>query len=144
MSHLGWSVRPFAMALALAFTTAPVIASAESDAKTPAAHASKHHFPMPAKTFRELVEKRIQHARTHLEKQLDAHKVDAAVQSGIKKQFEDGAKVVRQAAERVAADGTVTEPEAKDVKDVAKDMKRKAKAKLRAERRSRGLGRKAS
>ena len=128
-------VRSAAVAIALAVVTVPVVAMAgETAPKRGERHHDPAEFPMPAKTFRELVEKRIQHAREHLAKQLDAHKVPAIAQTEIKKRFEEGAKVVRQAADQAAADGTVTKDEADKVKTTAKEEKKKGREQLKAHR----------
>ena len=111
-----------------------------ADAKKPADKAhrkAKGHeqdFPMKAAQFKDLVEKRIAHAREHLDKVLDAHKVPEAARAQIKKDFDAGAAAIRAAADKVAADGEVTKEEAKDVRDLAKDLKKKAREKY-------GLGR---
>ena len=127
-------VRPVAVALALAFVAVPVTAMADEPAAKQHRHHERAEFPMPAKDFKELVEKRIQHAREHMNKQLEAHKVPAALQTEIKKRFEEGAKIVRQAAEQAASDGTVTKEEADKVRTIAQDLKKKAQKDLHAKR----------
>ena len=111
-------VRPVAVALALAFVAVPVTAMADEPAAKQHRHHERAEFPMPAKDF----------------KQLEAHKVPAALQTEIKKRFEEGAKIVRQAAEQAASDGTVTKEEADKVRTIAQDLKKKAQKDLHAKR----------
>jgi hypothetical protein len=89
----------------------------------------EHQFPMKAEAFRDMVEKRIAHAREKLDRVLERKEVPDALRTQIKKDFEDGATAVRTAATRVSADGTVTKDEAKQVRDLAKDLKKKARDK---------------
>ena len=60
---------------------------------------------------------------------LAERKVPEAKQAQIKKDFEDGAAAVKAAAARAGSDGTVTKAEAKEVRDLAKDLKQKAREK---------------
>ena len=119
-------VRPVAIALVLALSAVPVTAFAGD--RTPAAETKKdqRRFPMKAESFNKRIEKRIAHMREQLSRTLAAHKVPEAKQAQIKKDFEDSAASVRAAAARASADGTVTKEEAKDVRDLAKGLKRKA------------------
>ena len=121
-------VRPVAVALAFALCAAPLTAFAGDRAPVVEAKAEKR-FPMKAESFNKRIEKRIAHMREQLTRALAAHKVPEATQAQIKKDFEDGATAVRAAASRAGADGTVTQAEAKEVRDLAKDMKRKAREK---------------
>jgi len=134
-----------AASLALALAAVPTAALADgktptaehpaADAKKPSGKAhrkAKGHeqdFPMKAAQFKDLVEKRIAHAREHLDKVLDAHQVPEATRAQIKKDFDAGAAAIRAAADKAAADGEVTKDEAKDVRDLAKDLKKKAREK---------------
>jgi hypothetical protein len=121
-------VRPVAVSLVLALSAAPLTAFAGD--KAPVAETKKEkRFPMTAESFNKHIEKRISHMRERLTQMLAAHKVPEATQAQIKKDFEDGAAAVRAAATRAGADGTVTMEEAKDVRGLAKDLKRKARAK---------------
>src|SRR5262249_30721718 len=135
--------RSLVRALALAFVGAVTVlpATALADNTSPNETELKHkrsapQFPMDAQQFRELVAKHIERARKHLDKQLDVHKVPAATQAEIRKHFDEAAKQVRAAVDRVAADGTVTKDEAKEVRLLAKDLKRKAMAHMRGQARA--------
>lgn len=146
-------VRIVASSLFLSIAALPAVAFAD-DNKAPTAKSDKDasphqgkgkkgkdrrehgekNFPMKADAFKQLVEERIARARAHLDKALDKHEVPDAVRAQIKKDFDAGATAVRAAAGRVAADGEVTKTEAKEVRDLAKDLKQKAREKY-------GLGR---
>ena len=121
-------VRPVAVALAFALVAAP--AAAHAGAKDKSAEVKKERkFPMPAESFNKLVEKRITKAREHLIKALDRHNVPEATKAQATKDFDAGAASVRALSAKVQADGTVTQDEAKQVRDLAKDLKQKAREK---------------
>ena len=118
-------IRPVTVALVLAISAAPLTAFAGD--KAPVTETKKDkRFPMAAESFNKLIEKRIAHMRERLTQMLAAHKVPEAKQAQIKKDFEDGATAIRAAATKAGADGTVTKEEAKDVRSLAKDLRRKA------------------
>lgn len=123
-------VRPVVVALAFAVCAAPVAAFA-GDRQPAAGEAKqgKRHFPMTAESFNKRIEARITHMRERLTQMLAARKVPEAKQAEIKKDFEAGATAIRAAASRAGADGSVTKAEAKEVRDLAKDLKRKAREK---------------
>lgn len=144
-------VRIVASSLFLSIAALPAVAFADDNkaptAKSESGEASPHHgkgkknkdhsdkkFPIKADAFKQLVEQRIAKAREHLDKALDKHQVPDAMRAQIKKDFDAGATAVRAAASRVSADGEVTKTEAKEVRDLAKDLKQKAREKY-------GLGR---
>lgn len=129
--------RSAAAALALVIA-APSVALADAAPGTPAAarkadkdgkRGKEKNFPMQAATFKDQVEKRIGKARTKLTAMLDKNKVPEATRAQIMKDFEAGAVAVRTAADRVSKDGQVTQDEAKEVRDLAKDLKQKAREK---------------
>jgi tellurite resistance protein len=128
MKSIRTIVRPIVAALVFAIAAAPVTAFAGS--KDNAAETKKRpSFPMTAESFNKLIEKRITHMRERLEKMMKDRKVPDAMQAQIKKDFEAGATAVRAAAAKAGADGSVTKDEAKQVKDLAKDLKQKAREK---------------
>jgi hypothetical protein len=145
MSSIRTFVRPLAVALTLAFAAIPASAFADSGRPAPAgakaerpapAEAKKgdkkgkhQHFPIEAQKFQEVVEKRIGKARDQMESAMEKHNVPDVLKTQIRKDFNDGAALVRAAAKRVGADGTVTKEEAKEVKDLAKSLKQKAREK---------------
>jgi tellurite resistance protein len=127
MSSLARSV---AVALALAIGVAPLAASAQEKGKQEQAGKRREkHFPMKADEFKKHVEKRITRSIEKLDKVLAKRNVPAAKRAEIKKDAEAAAVLVRAAAARVAADGSVTKEEAKEVRALAKDLKKKARAK---------------
>jgi hypothetical protein len=127
-------VRPIALALAFAFTTAPLTAMAADKPRLAlkSSELARGSFPMSAKMFREHVEKRIAKARELMNKKMTEHKVPAAQAAEIRKHFEAAVKQVREAADKVASDGTVTKEEAAEVRAVAKDLRHKARGERRA------------
>lgn len=121
-------IRPAAVALAFALVAAPVAAHAEG--KDRSAEVKKQRkFPMPAESFNKLIEKRLTKAREHLVSRLDKHNAPEAMKAQAKKDFDAGAAAVRALSAKVQADGTVTQEEAKQVRDLAKDLKQKAREK---------------
>jgi len=131
--------RPVAVASVLfALVAVPSAAFACDEHETTAGHASKDekakrnkkNFPLKTDEFKKMVEKRIAHARERLDQVLASHEVPQGIQTQIKKEFENGANAVRAAAARVGADGTVTKDEAKEVKQLARDLKRQAREKF--------------
>ena len=124
-------VRPVAVALVFAFASSAAPLTALAADRVPVAETKKKEsrFPMKAESFNKVIDKRIAKMRERLTQMLANHKVPESVQAQAKKDFDDGAVIVRAAATRVGADGTVTKDEAKEVRDLAKDMKRKARAK---------------
>lgn len=107
----------------------------------------KLQFPMKAEQFRKILERRITHARTRLDKALDARNVPEVVRAQVRKDFESGATAVRTLAGKAEADGVVTKEEAKQVRELAQSLKQQAKQKYgmghgkRAEHRPRAEGR---
>lgn len=135
-------VRPLAAALALSFAAVPATAladttaPAQADGKGQARHRKEHgkrgehlQFPVQAQTFKEHVEKRIQHARAHLERAAEKRNVPEAQRLQLRKDLDDAASQIRAAAQRAGADGTVTREEAKQVRELSKDLKHKAREK---------------
>ena len=113
------------VALADAAPGAPPATKADKDGK----RGKENRFPMKAATFKEHVEKRISKAKSKLGEMLDRNKVPEATRASIMKDFDAGAASVRAATDRVSKDGQVTKEEAKEVRDLAKDLKKKAREK---------------
>ncbi len=129
-------VRPAAAALALSLGLAPAVALAHGHDKGDRGGLveqgkGKEHarFPMKAEEFKQLVEARIRKAFEHLDRILDKRQVPEAIKAQVKKDFDAGAAQVRAAATKAGADGTVTKAEAKDVRELAKDLRDKAREK---------------
>jgi len=88
----------------------------------------KAQFPMDADTFRAHVEKRISKGREKLVEHMQKKNVSADKQSAILAKFDEGSKQVREATDKVCADGTVTKEEAQSVRDLAKSLREQARA----------------
>jgi len=135
MSILRTVARPLALALAFAFVSAPLAASAEEGARKPRVEKidrKKHgegEFPMDSSKFDQKVEKRIQHAREQMEKILASHPIPDSMKAQIRKDFDAGIAAIRAAAKDAEKDGKVTRDEAKDVRKLAKDLKQSAREK---------------
>ena len=126
-------VVPAVTALALSIGVVPAALAQGKDKKALVQEGrakGEHAFPMSAAEFMQHVEKRIDRVRTHIEKRLDKRSVPKAKREEIKKDFEAGATQIRAAATKAGADGTVTKEEAKDVRELAKDLKAKAREKF--------------
>lgn len=100
-------------------------------------HGGAHHgskdkaqYPMKADEFRVMVEKKIGKIKTRVEKGMDQHKVPAAHRAEITKAIDEAAKQVRGAVDKAAADGTVTKEEAKQVRDLAEQLRAKIRGEL--------------
>ena len=155
MSSIRTFLRSAAVALSLAVVAAPTAALAE-EGKRPAPadqkggehgkgkgkrHEDKQgkrkgrgqgevpQFPVEAKKFQEMVEARIAKAREHMESALGKHNVPEPIRAMIRKDFEAGAAEIREAAKKAAADGSVTKEEAKEVRELSRDLKREAREK---------------
>jgi hypothetical protein len=129
MKSIRTIIRPVVAALVFAIAAAPMTAFAGSKDNAAAETKKRPSFPMTAESFNKLIEKRITHVRERLDKMMKDHKVPDATQAQIKKDFDAGAAAVRAAAAKAGADGSVTKDEAKQVKDLAKDLKQKAREK---------------
>jgi hypothetical protein len=127
-------------ALVLAFSIGALPLTASADTGRDAASAGKlvgekghgkhaKHFPMKAEQFKKVLDKRIEHARARLDKVLDDRKVPDAIKTQVRKDFADGAAAVRALADKAEADGVVTKEEAKQVRELAQQLKRQAKDK---------------
>jgi hypothetical protein len=120
--------RSAAAALAFALTAVPLTALAD-DGRAAPAHG--HHgvrdeaakkFPMRPEAFKELVAHKTDKARVHMEELLVAKKLPDAVAAQVRKDFEAGAAKVKAAADKVAAKGSVTLADAKEVKKLAHEL----------------------
>jgi hypothetical protein len=130
-----------ALVVSSAFLAVPMVASAD---ETPTAlhkggHGGRTHekkdrpsFPMKGDEFRNHVETRIEKAKARVEKALDKHNVPAAARAEVKQAVDGAAKEVRGAAQKAAADGVVTKEEAKQVRDVAKQLRETVRGQLKA------------
>ena len=135
MSSLCSFIRTLSIAAACAFITAPLTASAEEKPKTPRVekvskrHHDKAEFPMEPTKFSEIVDRKIEHARTKMEAILTANAVPDGIKAQIRKDFEAAAVKVRAAAKDAGKDGKVTKEEAKDVRHEARGFMKQLREK---------------
>lgn len=138
-------VRPVAAAVALTLGVVPVaLAEGGRDegrgGLVEEGMRGEHQFPMKPADFMKRVEKRIGKTLARLEKMLDKREVPEVVQTQIKKDFEAGAVLIRAKASKAGADGTVTKDEAREVRELAQELKEKAKEKYGHGGRGKGKG----
>lgn len=136
MSSLRSFIRAFAIAAACALVAAPLAAHAEDKPnKTPRVekvdkrHHDKGEFPMNPTKFTEIVDRKIEHARTQMELILTTAGVSDAIKTQVRKDFEAAAVKVREAAKEAGKDGKVTKEEAKDVRKQGKSFVKELRAK---------------
>lgn len=139
-------VRPLAVALSLAFAAAtaasPALAEGKGDKSAEVAKGKGkgkgkarnkgEHFPMEGEKFTKRVDARISKAKEKLSGALSKHGASDADKTRILKEFDAGAATVREAAKRVAKDGTVTKDEAKEVRGLVKSLRKQLKDKMPA------------
>ena len=131
------TVARLAAALIAAATFAVPMTSFAETKPAPVEHGHKHHgdgdkaqYPMKADEFRSMVEKRIEKIKARVEKGMEEHKLPAAQRVVVTKAVDDAAKQVRGAVDKAAADGTVTREEAKQVRDLAEQLRAKVRGEL--------------
>lgn len=151
MSSIRPLFRPLAVALTLAALAVPSSAFADSGRPAPVdakegkehgkehgKHHGKHHgkkdgkhrqFPIEAPKFQKVIDKRIEKSRDRMERAMTKHNVPDVLKTQIRKEFDAGVAQVQAAAKRVGADGTVTKDEAKQIRDLVKGLKQKAREK---------------
>lgn len=91
----------------------------------------KPAFPMKADEFRKMVEKRIEQIKTHVERSMSKHSIPAPARTEVNKNVDAAVKEIHAAVDKAAADGVVTRDEAKQVKDVAKQLREKMREQLK-------------
>jgi tellurite resistance protein len=121
--------------LAAATLTAPLAASAKPSSAKPkdaAAHVEKDkaQFPMKADEFRKMIDKRIERVKAHVEHSMEKHKLPAPQRAEVTKAVDAAVKEVRAAVDKAAADGVVTKDEAKQVRELAEQLRSKLRAEL--------------
>jgi hypothetical protein len=128
MSSLRSFLRTVAIASAFAFIAAPLTASADEKPKAPRVekvskrHHDKAEFPMEPTKFTEIVDRKLEHARTKMEQLMTAAALPDGAKAQIRKDFEAAAVKVRAAAKDAGKDGKVTKEEAKDVRQEARSF----------------------
>jgi hypothetical protein len=121
--------------LALALGTSSLATPGDALAK---GRAAPETFPMKATDFRKKIEARIDRVRAAIDKKLDAHGVSAERKAAIHRMIDESAKELRDALAQVSADGSVTEPEAAQVKKLALELRGKVRERMRAEKSGKG------
>ena len=121
--------------LAAATFAVPMTSFAETAPAAPVEHGHKHHgdkaqYPMKADEFRVMVEKKIEKVKARVEKGMAEHKLPADKRGEITKAVDDAAKQVRAAVDKAATDGTVTKEEAKQVRELADQLRTKLRGEL--------------
>jgi len=130
-------VTPLAAALALAFVAVPTVASAEEapegEKAQLVAKKGKHkgqknrlEFPMKAEKFSAFVDRRLAKARARVQRNLANHDISPEVRKAILADLELGTQKIQSAADQAEADGTVTKQEAKQVRQVARRVRKAA------------------
>lgn len=137
-------VRPLFVALSLAFVSAAAAPALADDGNAKSAELSKKggdhkgkgkgkkdraSFPMKADAFTKHVDARLTKAKGKIDAALTKHAATDAVKAKVQKDFDDGAALVRAAAKRVGKDGEVTKEEAKEVRAIAKTLRKDLRAK---------------
>lgn len=98
-------------------------------------------FPMKSEKFVEKVDSRLAKLKDRLTKGLEKRDVPEAKRTKVLAKFEEGATKIREAARNAGADGTVTAEEAKEVRAVAKEVRKDLKA-ARGNGKGKGKGKK--
>lgn len=99
-----------------------------------------HQFPMKGGDFITMVDARIVKIRARVQEKLAKHPLPEATKKAVLADVDAGAARVKAAAQKAAADGTVTREEAKSVRDVAKDVKKEVRTKYGLPGRGHGKG----
>lgn len=104
-----------AMFVALALSVSVLTAAFTAGAEEP-----KAKFPMPAAAFKTREAAHIEKSRARMEAHITSKKLDAEKAKRVRARFEGSVVKINQAVTKVAADGTVTKEEAKEVRQVAR------------------------
>lgn len=86
-------------------------------------------FPMKGADFIAKVEARIQKVRSRVQERIAKMPLTDAQKKQVMAEVDAGSAKVKVAAQKAAADGTVTKEEGKQVRDLAKEVKRELRAK---------------
>ena len=97
------------------------------------AHAARETYPLDADDFREEIEKRIARTKSAVDQKLERNGVSAARRTEIRHLVDDVSRDVKNALDRATADNGVTRDEARHVRDLAKGLRGKIRARLRVE-----------
>jgi hypothetical protein len=131
-----------ALALSVASSSAFALAAPHKEAPTDQRQANRTErpergdkkFPMKADEFKKHVAERVGKAREFMEKRISKKNVGADKAKEIREKFNAGVARINKKVDEVSADGSVTKDEAKEVRDLFKDLgnhgKRHGKKKL--------------
>ncbi len=120
------SLVAIALGLVLAVSGGSALAAPAAHGKRPVPAQGRHEgkdaakFPMPAAAFKQKVDARLAKARQHMEAR--AAKLSADQAKELRAKFDAGAAKVNAEVAKVIADGTVTKEEAKQVRQVSREM----------------------
>ena len=84
--------------------------------------------------FRQEIERKIDRTKNAIDRKLEHNGVSSARRTEVRHVVEDVARNVKNALDHVTADGSVTRDEAREVRDMAKALRGRVRARLRAER----------
>lgn len=132
------SFRSMFAAAVVALSVVPAAAYADgAPANTPANKGTSHQvrqdkkaketFPMATPAFKAKVETRIAKARERVAEHLAKRDVPAEKQKAVLARFDEAALKVVAEVDKVGASGTVTKEGAKDVRELARQLRREAR-----------------
>lgn len=123
-------VNPFVLALGLGcLMMSPVIAQADQKpAQEQRDQKAKPNFPMKAEDFRKMVNERLSKMQARFDKMLSKKNPPAEKKEQMKKAFDAGIAKIKAAVDKAAADSTVTQEEAKEVRQVVKAQRKELRA----------------
>ncbi len=145
-------IRTLALVVAVSAVPATALAAGPGDQPSAVEHGAKgkrgegkgereaHQFPMKGGDFITMVDARIVKIRTKVQEKLAKHPLPDATKKAVLADVDAGAAKVKVAAQKAAADGTVTKEEAKSVRDLAHDVKKQVRTKYGLPGRGDGKG----
>jgi hypothetical protein len=118
---------------------APLVASADQKPREGArpeasAGASKHDraiFPMKASEFQKIIEKRIERIKAQVERSMTKHALPAPARVEVTRAVEAAVKDMQSTLDKASADGSVTKDEAKEIRDLATQLREKLREQLK-------------
>ncbi|MBW2524618.1 MAG: hypothetical protein JRI23_10605 [Deltaproteobacteria bacterium] len=149
--------RSLVAAVAFALCAIPAVASAEpgpgdgpdgpsqvrKGKRGKGAKRNRPSFPMEGERFVGLVSNRVQKMKARIDRALERRNVPPELQKEIKADFSKASTRIMGAAEKAAADGTVTKQEAQKVRQLAKQLRQQARQKYgKMAKKNRGKDRK--
>lgn len=89
---------------------------------------AKPNFPMKAEDFKKMVNERLAKMQARFDQVLSKKNPPAEKKEQMKKAFEAGVAKIKAAVDKAAADNTVTQEEAKEVRKVVKEQRKELRA----------------